>query len=405
MQRMAYALAELMEHHKRFAYRICAPNLRVSNTYRPAEGSYPLVFAEISAHVKSEVKEVVHNLQLTVDDVTCYDHGMEMSMLADEVGRYAFTPQERVHLSEQFALVKRGDTRSPEQELENLRSRQSSLLAERRDVQCLPEAKSRVKTKEEIPSGIAMIIRKLKNRSDFMISHGGNYTHWTEELKISLESFAKENQIEWGLFLVSLGARWGTEIFVRTHDISCETAQKYSAIMRKMTIGELLAMFYAVGTMCFNQGPIPTLGRLFVEVNPNRLFTMLVLARRLVKNIIDLLALISNKSMDEAFVLALDREDLIYNWIYSALVDTSGLLEGPKETDWDAPGFFFPHQIAAITNTEVRDLMVCSGLGDRSYSWILPCPEISGNPSESCCHAKENLVTLFGPRDGTQELN
>ena len=42
-------------------------------------------------------------------------------------------------------------------------------------------------------------------------------------------------------------------------------------------------MFYAVGTVCFNQGPVPTLERLFEEVIPNKLFTMLVLARRAVK--------------------------------------------------------------------------------------------------------------------------
>ena len=33
------------------------------------------------------------------------DHGVEMSLLAEEVGRYVFTQQERVHLNEQFTLV------------------------------------------------------------------------------------------------------------------------------------------------------------------------------------------------------------------------------------------------------------------------------------------------------------
>ena len=37
-----------------------------------------------------------------------------------------------------------------------------------------------------------------------MISHGGNYTHWAEELKVPLEKVARENEVEWGLFLVSL---------------------------------------------------------------------------------------------------------------------------------------------------------------------------------------------------------
>ena len=248
----------------------------------------------------------------------------------------------------------------------------------------------------------------MKERSDLMISHGGNYTHWTEELKIPLEKFVRENEIEWGLFLVSLGARWGTEIFVRTNDVSCDTAQKYSAIMRKMTLGELLAMFYAVGSACFNQGPISTLERLFVEVNPGRLFTMLVLARRLVKNVVELLALVTGKDMEEAFVLALDREDLVYNWIYSALVDTSGLLEGPKETDWDAPGFFFPHQIAAITNTEIRDLVAAVGpvlVPIHGFFPVLRYPEIP--VSHAAQQRRTSLLSLVRnvePRSLTERV-
>ena len=67
LQRVAHALAEVMGHSKRYAYRICAPNLTVSKNYRPAEGTYPLIFAEISAHVKSEVMDSVLNLQITIE--------------------------------------------------------------------------------------------------------------------------------------------------------------------------------------------------------------------------------------------------------------------------------------------------------------------------------------------------
>ena len=176
-----------MEHSKRFAYRICAPNLHISKNYRPAEGSYPLIFAEISAHVKSEVKDSVLNLQLTIDDAVCFDHGKEMSRLAEKVGRFYFTQAERKHLGEQFALARQTDTNTLNQELDLIRVRQNNLRAPRSNAKSFPEARSCIKPTDELPPGIQRIIDRLNKRSEVMVQHGANYTHWTEELKVKLK--------------------------------------------------------------------------------------------------------------------------------------------------------------------------------------------------------------------------
>ena len=95
----------------------------------------------------------------------------------------------------------------------------------------------------------------------------------------------------------------------------------------------------------------------------------------------------------------------MYNWVYSALVDTSGLLDPSKESDWDVPGFFFPHQLAAVTNTEVRDLMAAVGpviAPVHGFFPVLRYPEIP--VSHAAKQARTSLLE-FGQRTGTEEFD
>ena len=78
LQQFVYAVYEVCQA-RRLNFGICGSNIRVDqNTLRPTRLSYPAVIAEMSKLLQS-----VHNaencLQLTIDDTTAFDFGMEIA--------------------------------------------------------------------------------------------------------------------------------------------------------------------------------------------------------------------------------------------------------------------------------------------------------------------------------------
>ena len=97
-----------------FSYGLC--NIPVhAETLRLHEVSYPAFFATMSRLVQNHPRALVaktgirESLNLTVDDVMCYSHGVDAVIRAEVIKNGEITIDEHEHLQQEFALEKGSD--------------------------------------------------------------------------------------------------------------------------------------------------------------------------------------------------------------------------------------------------------------------------------------------------------
>ena len=278
-----------------------APNLQIDQgTLRPADVSVPAYLAGLSKLLLGVTKR--ENFQLTTDDAMCWDYGTNMADKLAEASRSGQIPPEAaqagrtVSATEMARLYGAGwfevrdnltnDTTSRaagrlETDMEDLTSKTIGIAWRRLPTRTLPEMLLPPTDDYPDPTSMSLltIVLCLQEAAD-RGWHEETYYSWRWEVGYTLESFCQQHSLDWNAFLFMIAPTWGTTVLAAEVGLTAEQAARYDAVMKRVTLIEVVSYLAVAGVTGFKRGPVRFLQFLLGEGDDIRqLFTYLVHAR------------------------------------------------------------------------------------------------------------------------------
>ena len=185
---------------------------------------------------------------------------------------------------------------------------------------------------------------------------------------MNLQNFCAQNDTEWNTFLFLLSPTWEFNIVAAEVGLTEAQVEKYNRAMKQVTLIELVSYLAVFGVKAIKKGPTRFL-QLFLneEEDITNLFTYLTHTRNRrtwIENMIEVFDSTGPNKLQHAWD---GRYEGLIAWVYSTLVNTSGLLSGPKEENRAtmnmiperdrAAGFLFPKQMPKRMMAERKDWM------------------------------------------------
>ena len=196
--------------------------------------------------------------------------------------------------------------------------------------------------------------------------HEETYYSWRWEVNYTLDSFCQQHSLEWGNFLFMIAPTWETTVLAAEVGLTAEQAARYDAVMKEVTLVEIVSYLAVAGVTGFKRGPVRFLQFLLGDADDIRqLFTYLVHSRNSLKWIHGMIDVFDPQGKRRMRRTLQERTTAILTWVYSTLVNVSGLIAGPDELNFlsaqlppgqdKVMGFLFPKQMSKLMMAETED--------------------------------------------------
>ena len=246
LQQLLYLLSEAA-HAQNLQFYIVAPNLRVSAmTWRPCENSYSALLAEISK-VLQAYTGYQGNSQLTADDATAFDFGMQMAHRTFDNNGMPHNrdpnEHERANMIDNIWFEKRDGSTLDEKthnakfhkELVALSKKTEEIRQTRTEVTVFPVATQAIDSKPNMVSPTLVLLSKLaqKTAQENRTNPRHSYQSWHLELQESLAEVAERHGIPFPIFLYNISPFWVPKIVQRENNLDEQQAKLYVEAMQR----------------------------------------------------------------------------------------------------------------------------------------------------------------------------
>ena len=243
LQQLLYLLSEAA-HAQGIHFHIVAPNLRVSAmTWRPCENSYSALLAEISKALQAYTG-YQGNSQLTADDATALDFGMQMAHRTfdeNEMRRNRDPNEhERANMIDNIWFEKRrvnsgreDAQREIHKELVALFKKSEEIRQTRTEVTVFPVATQAIDSKPNMvsPTLVLLSILAQKTAQENRTDPRHSYQSWHLELQETLTEVAERHGIPFPIFLYNIAPFWVPKLVQRENNLDEQQAKLYVEAM------------------------------------------------------------------------------------------------------------------------------------------------------------------------------
>ena len=233
-----------------FTYGLCNIPVHVE-TLRLHEVSYPAFFATMSRlvqnHPRSQLSKVgtKESLNLTIDDVMCYSHGIDAVTRAEVIKNGEIMAAECEYLQQEFSLERGNDesaviTRNIHDKIKEGFRRLQSLpkLDSAAMTNCFPEVRPNLT--EEPSAGIRFIKESMKELVEQMVKGGYSQNEFEILTTESLNRFCeRRGEVELKLLAHEIGHTWGPTFVTRIYHLDCERGAEYLKILGNLSVREI----------------------------------------------------------------------------------------------------------------------------------------------------------------------